>query len=304
MLKAFNDAAPKGGKRKVVRREAVAVLSQGTLVDAGMLAAHPHAAYIAAVAEGPPCAGNAGGAVVGVCAVEVAEGRVLLGQFEDGPLRSTLQRCLTGARPGAHFVAPALGEKVHAVNSAGKQVANPMSARLAELRVAEAVVPKGARSVLDPGTRAMMKGLLPEARFSLLPARHWSAAPLRAEGFADAFASGTVPAVLQEALDGGEASATALSACAAMLAFLQRSLLDRAVLSAGIVERLLPRAATAEGSATAGAGEPGGGADAQNSGSATRAEPDAPLVLDGPALSNLEVRRVAWRHETSQSHAA
>jgi len=105
MLKAFNDSAPKGGKRKVVRREAVAVLSQGTLVDASMLAAHPHAAYVAAVAELPPGDGNAGGARVGVCAVEVAEGRVLVGQFEDGPLRSTLQRCLTGAACRIHRIA-------------------------------------------------------------------------------------------------------------------------------------------------------------------------------------------------------
>ena len=36
---------------------------------------------------------------VGVCAVEVAQGRVLLGQFRDGPLRSGLQRCFTGALP-------------------------------------------------------------------------------------------------------------------------------------------------------------------------------------------------------------
>lgn len=312
MLKAFNDAAPKGGKRKVVRREAVAVLSQGTLVDAGMLAAHPHAAYIAAVAEGPPRDGNAGGAAVGVCAVEVAEGRVLLGQFEDGPLRSTLQRCLTGARasPPSPVRHTASREPMCAVESNAPAQSGTAchvyvgctavtSSRLAELRVTEAVVPKGSRSVLDPGTRAMMKGLLPDARFSLLPAKHWSAAPVRAAGFADSFGSSAVPFVLQEHIDGGEGSAAAVSAFAAMLAFLQRSLLDRAVLSVGVVERLLPRAAAdgaVQGSDPAGTSAAGCSADAQVDAATLPTDPAAPLLLDGPALSNLEVRRCNLQH--------
>jgi hypothetical protein len=98
-LKAFNDSAAKGGKRKVVRREAVAVLSQGTLTEPSMVAVSPHATYAATAVEVPVEGERAGEGevVVGVCAIEAAQGRVLLGQFRDGPLRATLQRCFTGA---------------------------------------------------------------------------------------------------------------------------------------------------------------------------------------------------------------
>ena len=46
MLKARNDARPKGQKAAaVVAREKVAVLSKGTLIDAEMVAAKPNAIY-------------------------------------------------------------------------------------------------------------------------------------------------------------------------------------------------------------------------------------------------------------------
>jgi DNA mismatch repair ATPase MutS len=96
-LKAFNDSAPKGGKRKVVRREAIVTLSPGTLMDAGMVAACPHDTFVATISELPEENADSGYAQIGVCAVEASQGRVLLGQFKDGPLRSNLQRCFMGA---------------------------------------------------------------------------------------------------------------------------------------------------------------------------------------------------------------
>jgi DNA mismatch repair ATPase MutS len=95
-LKVFNDSAPKGSKRKVVRREAVVVLSPGTLIDSAMLATCPHDTFVATVAELPVADEGSRDAQIGVCAVETSQGRVLLGQFRDGPLRSSLQRCFTG----------------------------------------------------------------------------------------------------------------------------------------------------------------------------------------------------------------
>ena len=98
MLKAYNDGVGKGGKkRKVVSREAVAVLSQGTLTEPCMLTASPQATFVAAVVE-VPLGGEEGRVRVGVCAVDAAAGRVLIGDFDDGPLRATLQRCCSGAR--------------------------------------------------------------------------------------------------------------------------------------------------------------------------------------------------------------
>lgn len=98
-LKVFNDSAGKGQKRKVVRREAVAVLTQGTLTEPSMVASCPHATYVVAAVEVPVEGSAAGRVTVGVCAVEAAQGRLLMGQFEDGALRTSLQRCFSGALP-------------------------------------------------------------------------------------------------------------------------------------------------------------------------------------------------------------
>ena len=82
---------------KVVNRELVAVLTQATLTDPEMLQAQPDATYLlsiteqqlpaslpanAADAEGVSCQGATAKAVrVGVCAVDVATARILLGQW-------------------------------------------------------------------------------------------------------------------------------------------------------------------------------------------------------------------------------
>lgn len=98
----------------VVRREKVAVLSKGTLIDAEMVASRPDASYVMVVYEAPAAAGAeeegaavaaagvagveaaaaaagegeggvaaAGQVVLGLCAVDVASGHVMVGQFRD-----------------------------------------------------------------------------------------------------------------------------------------------------------------------------------------------------------------------------
>jgi len=57
---------------KVVRRERVAVLSKGTLVDAEMVAARPDAAYLVAVVE---LDGGEDGATLGLCLADAASGQ-------------------------------------------------------------------------------------------------------------------------------------------------------------------------------------------------------------------------------------
>jgi DNA mismatch repair ATPase MutS len=97
-LKAYNDGAGKGQKRKVVRREAVAVLSQGLLTDPGMLSAFPHSSFVATVMECsvPEDGGDRGSALVGICAVDAASGRVVLDQFTDTQMRPMLLQRFTG----------------------------------------------------------------------------------------------------------------------------------------------------------------------------------------------------------------
>lgn len=92
-LKRSNDEAKKGEKRKVVKREAVCVISQGTLHDPCMVQEDPHAMYVATAVEFPT---SEGGALVGFCAADVAAGKIMVGQFEDTRLRSRLLKHFTG----------------------------------------------------------------------------------------------------------------------------------------------------------------------------------------------------------------
>ena len=111
-----------------MRREAVAVLTRGTLCDADMLAATPDAAYLLALAElpvpqqekedegmelegqeGAQGHGQGGGAGararvwVGACAVDVATGQVLVGQWLDDDMRTQARLLLrTCGTPSFH----------------------------------------------------------------------------------------------------------------------------------------------------------------------------------------------------------
>jgi DNA mismatch repair ATPase MutS len=149
-LRARNEQRKKRGQKAagVVEREAVAVLTRGTLADAEMVDKAPDAAYALAVAELPPpppaagssgvgatpaAAKSAGGVVfapadpaeendaalstvsppppvvtLGACAVDVASSRVLVGGWPDGEVRLTLRSALTVLRP-VELVLPAAG---------------------------------------------------------------------------------------------------------------------------------------------------------------------------------------------------
>lgn len=89
----------------VVKRDMVAVVTRGTMTDAEMLSRHPDASFLLALAEaaapaaqpagaaGAAAAAAAGGAgscggvtgdaqtVLGACAVDVATGQMLIGQW-------------------------------------------------------------------------------------------------------------------------------------------------------------------------------------------------------------------------------
>jgi DNA mismatch repair protein MSH6 len=143
-LKARNEARRAKGLKAagVVEREAVAVLTRGTLADAEMVDKAPDAAYVLAVAElppPPPAAGGAGASApaaaaapaagvtfepadpadvnpatappppvvtLGACAVDVASARVLVGGWPDGEVRLSLRSALTVLRP-VELVLPA-----------------------------------------------------------------------------------------------------------------------------------------------------------------------------------------------------
>lgn len=163
----------------------------------------------------------------------------------------------------------------------------------AELNVCEVLVPKG-QHILLPESKSMLKGLLPEARFSLQPAKTWESGALLADLRQGAlFAGQDAPQVLSEAASSPEQNEAMLSAFAGMRAFLKRSMLEDAVLKVGSVERLPGQLACGSG---ASAREASGtvAADAMDADAAPKqGSEDAPqgstMVLDASALSNLEV---------------
>jgi hypothetical protein len=149
-------------------------------------------------------------------------------------------------------------------------------------------VPRGGKQLLAPETKAMLKGQLPAASFTPQPADLWGIARLQAPGALAAFGTEGPPPLLAKLLESPREHNAALMAFAGMHEFLRRSLLDKAVLSLRCIEELYPGGATPV--AAAAHSEPANGTNEGDSGAAAAAaDCQAPLVLDGAALSNLEV---------------
>eukprot|EP00892_Ulva_mutabilis_P010533 jgi/Ulvmu1/7852/UM004_0083.1 len=247
-LKKANDEAKKGEKRKVVQRTAVCVISQGTLQDPSMVQEDPHAMYVATAVEFPT---SDGGAVVGFCAADVAASKLIVGQFHDTRLRSRLLK---------HFT---------------------------ELNVCEVLVPKG-QDILLPESKSMLKGLLPDARFSLQPATSWASESLEADiSNGVLFAGAEPPEVLRDAIAAPEAQKALLCAFAGMRDFLKRSMLEDAMLRVGVVERLPGQGNSSVG--TAGAADAAAASPTGKAPAAVVSPPGSTMMLDASALSNLEI---------------
>lgn len=96
-----------GSKDKVVKREVCAVVTKGTLTEGEMLSANPDASYLMAVTENSQNLANQNAErIFGVCVVDVATSRVILGQFGDDLECSALSCLLSELRP-VELVKPA-----------------------------------------------------------------------------------------------------------------------------------------------------------------------------------------------------
>ncbi|XVF32881.1 hypothetical protein REPUB_Repub17cG0121200 [Reevesia pubescens] len=90
----------KGAKDKVVKREICAVVTKGTLTEGEMLSTNPDPSYLMAVTESSQSSTNQNEErVFGVCAVDVATSRIILGQFGDDSECSALCCLLAELRP-------------------------------------------------------------------------------------------------------------------------------------------------------------------------------------------------------------
>ncbi|KAK7337513.1 hypothetical protein VNO77_18092 [Canavalia gladiata] len=97
----------KGSKDKVVRREICAVVTKGTLTDGELLSANPEAAYLMALTEHHENhQKEISERIYGVCIVDVATSRVIIGQFKDDLECSALCCILSEIRP-VEIVKPA-----------------------------------------------------------------------------------------------------------------------------------------------------------------------------------------------------
>ncbi|RAL49223.1 hypothetical protein DM860_014441 [Cuscuta australis] len=83
-----------GSKDKVVKREVCGIITKGTLTEGEMLIGNPDASYLIAVSES-----NQQGRTYGVCLVDIATSKVILGQFADDPDCSSLCSLLIEFRP-------------------------------------------------------------------------------------------------------------------------------------------------------------------------------------------------------------
>ncbi|KAB2616323.1 DNA mismatch repair protein MSH6 [Pyrus ussuriensis x Pyrus communis] len=96
-----------GSIDKVVKREICAVVTKGTLTEGEVLSANPDASYLMAVTENSQNLANENAErVFGVCVVDVATSRVILGQFGDDLECSALSCLLSELRP-VEIVKPA-----------------------------------------------------------------------------------------------------------------------------------------------------------------------------------------------------
>ncbi|KFK30776.1 hypothetical protein AALP_AA6G024700 [Arabis alpina] len=89
----------KGSKDKVVKREVCAVVTRGTLVDGEMLLTNPDASYLLALTEGESLTDQKAEHNFGVCLVDVATKKIILGQFKDDLDCSALSCLLSEIRP-------------------------------------------------------------------------------------------------------------------------------------------------------------------------------------------------------------
>lgn len=89
----------KGSKDKVVKREICAVVTKGTLTEGEMMSTNPEASYLMAVTESCQILANHQDRIFGICVVDVATSKVILGQFQDDPECSALCCLLSELRP-------------------------------------------------------------------------------------------------------------------------------------------------------------------------------------------------------------
>lgn len=240
----------KGSKDKVVKREICAVVTKGTLTEGELLSANPDASYLMALTESNQRpASQSTDRCFGICVVDVATSRIILGQVMDDLDCSVLCCLLSELRP-VEIIKPANMLSPETERAILRHTRNPLVNDLVPLS-----------EFWDAETTVLeIKNIYKRITAESLNKADSNVANSQAEG--DGLTC--LPDILSELISTGDSGSLVLSALGGTLFYLKQSFLDETLLRFAKFE-LLPC-----------------------SGFGDMAKKPY-MVLDAPALENLEV---------------
>ncbi|KAK2970286.1 hypothetical protein RJ640_021748, partial [Escallonia rubra] len=209
----------KGSKDKVVKREICAVVTKGTLTEGEMLSANPDASYLMAVTECCPILSNQEQRIFGVCVVDVATSKIVLGQFVDDSECSVLSCLLSELRP-VEIVKPAKRLSPETERVLLRQTRNPLVNELIPL----SEFWDAAKTVSE--VKGIYKHINDHSGSSSLNevTSHAIDSSVEDGGL------GSLPRVLSELVNAGDDGTYALSALGGTLFYLKQAFLDETLL--------------------------------------------------------------------------
>ncbi|KAH9730730.1 DNA mismatch repair protein MSH6 [Citrus sinensis] len=239
----------KGSKDKVVKREICAVVTKGTLTEGELLSANPDASYLMALTESNQSpASQSTDRCFGICVVDVATSRIILGQVMDDLDCSVLCCLLSELRP-VEIIKPANMLSPETERAILRHTRNPLVNDLVPLS-----------EFWDAETTVLeIKNIYNRITAESLNKADSNVANSQAEG--DGLTC--LPDILSELISTGDSGSQVLSALGGTLFYLKKSFLDETLLRFAKFE-LLPC-----------------------SGFGDMAKKPY-MVLDAPALENLE----------------
>lgn len=240
----------KGSKDKVVKREICAVVTKGTLTEGELLSANPDASYLMALTESNQRpASQSTDRCFGICVVDVATSRIILGQVMDDLDCSVLCCLLSELRP-VEIIKPANMLSPETERAILRHTRNPLVNDLVPLS-----------EFWDAETTVLeIKNIYKRITAESLNKADSNVVNSQAEG--DGLTC--LPDILSELISTGDSGSLVLSALGGTLFYLKQSFLDETLLRFAKFE-LLPC-----------------------SGFGDMAKKPY-MVLDAPALENLEV---------------
>ncbi|ESQ37858.1 hypothetical protein EUTSA_v10028364mg [Eutrema salsugineum] len=210
----------KGSKDKVVKREICAVVTRGTLTDGEMLLTNPDASYLMALTEGgESLTDQRAEHNFGVCLVDVATKKIILGQFKDDQDCSALSCMLSEIRP-VEIIKPANVLSSATERTIVRHTRNPLINNLVPL------------SEFWDAEKTIHEVEIFYKRISCQPSSaHAGEGKILGDGsFCNESGSSFLPKMLSELATGDKNGSLALSALGGAIYYLREAFLDESLL--------------------------------------------------------------------------